>query len=147
MGAGPLSSDSKTSDSQQRAEGPVTATNGTALSVQQRGRSRNVAQGAISLEDGASVGGISLGKARIGKGANVTITTQGGNLDDIANELEQAVKDQADRTAAAFSSLGALTTPNAQNTQAGPDNTPLFAMAGAAVVALGLIALAIVFKK
>ena len=147
MGMGPFSSDSKTAKRDQTQSGPVTASQGTALAVQQGGRSRSVAQGAINLEDGANIGGVSLGNAKIGRGATLTITAppSDNGLDQIAQSLEAAVKAQADNTAAALSSLGTIG-PQPYADTGNPYNAFL-AIGAAGVVAVGLIALAIVFRK
>ena len=147
MGAGPFSSDSATKKQDQTQSGPVTASQGTAAAIQSGKRSRTVAQGSISLEKGASLGGLSLGNAIIGRGATLNITApQSDNsaLDQVSKDLEAAVKGQADNTAAALASIGNTMQPGRPE----PDNKPPYALAiVAGLVAVGLIALIVMLRR
>jgi hypothetical protein len=151
MGMGPFSSDSTSSQRTQANTGPVTASQGTAQSTQQSGRSKSVSQGGINLEAGANIGGLSLGK--IGRGATVTVTTSGApvdtqGIDAAAAALDRIVKFQADHTASALQSVGQIGQPPATAAPDGGLGGKWFLLAAAGGVgALVLVALAIVKRR
>jgi hypothetical protein len=151
MGMGPLSSDSKSSQRTQANLGPVTATQGTAQSTQQGGRSKSVSQGGINLEKGANIAGLTLGN--IGRGASVTLTTTGApidtsGLDAAADALSRLVDFQADHTAASLANVGTLGQPAPTAPPVTSDGSKWFLLVAAAGVgALTLVALAIVRRN
>jgi hypothetical protein len=149
---GPFSSDSRSSSRTQRNEGPVTASQGTAQSTQQGGRSKSVSQGGINLEKGANIAGLTFGN--IGKGATVTLTApaplpfDSSSLDRASDALENLVSFQADHTASAFQHTGNLGQPLPTTAATGPGSdrySLIIALAG--VFAVLLVALAILKRK
>jgi len=148
---GPFSSDSKSSQRTQANTGPVTASQGTAQSTQQSGRSKSVSQGGINLEKGSNIAGLTLGN--VGRGATVTLTTTGapidtGGLDAAAAALEKLVSFQADHTASALQATGQIGQPAPTAPVVGDTGGKWFLLVAAAGVgALVLVALAIVKRR
>jgi hypothetical protein len=152
---GPFSSSSRTSSTNPAQTGPVTASQGTAGAQQVTGGGKNtrtiaVSQGATSLQDHAQLGGYRLGN--VAAGAHVTINA--ADDDDVgmevADALERAIGAQANTTAAAISSLGNLSNPNAPP----PDEAPALPLpeiltfsAAAAALALLIGVLVFAFRR
>ncbi len=150
MGFGPFSSDSKSTLKRQDIAGNVTATSGPAQSTNLSGKgTKSVSQGGLNLERGANIGGYTLGNIAKGATVNLTTTSTGADtsgLDHAADALDQAIKFQADSTAAALGSVGHIGEDRSA-TDSSSSSTPVIALASAAVVAVALIALAIILRK
>ena len=144
---GPFSSTSSTRHVAPTISGPVTASGGSAASVLQGGKSKNVQQGAVNLEKGANIGGYTLGNIGRRATVNITQTADTSAIEDTVRQLEDAVLAQTNNAAATTASTGLL----GENRNTAPAGLPLDKiMAGsvAAIAAGFLILVAILaFRK
>lgn len=144
MGAGPFSSDSKTTQTATQINGQLT---GSIAQIAGK-KGKTVGNAALNLESGAALGGASLGNAKIAKGATVTITnttSDNGAAAQAADLIQKAVTSQADTTAAALGSLGKLSETRETgggNVIADVATKGFLALAGAIVIGIAIVLIA-----